>query len=323
MHLHENNELFENAIVYTAQQKKLSELYIEKDYWVTLALYTLFTSEIGNQIVFKGGTALSKCFQLIERFSEDIDLSVLRQEGESDNQLKAKNKKVTECVSGVLPEIEIEGITTKMGKNRKTAHQYIKGFSGSMGQVRSTIIVESTWLGNFEPNTSATVNCYIAEMMLANGQKQLVEQYQLQSFPVKVLSKERTLCEKIMSLVRFSFTNDPITDLSNKIRHAYDIHMMLKDQALRSFFADSAFEDMLHRVGSDDVLSYRNNNNWLSNHPATAVIFSQTDSIWPQIRNTYHTTFKDLVFGNLPKEEEITDSLHKVSTRLESIQWIM
>ena len=82
-----------------------------------------FQNEIGKTTVFKGGTALSKCFHLIERFSEDIDLVVLRKENETGNQLKTKIKKISNCVSNVLPEIEIEGITNKLGMIRKTAHK--------------------------------------------------------------------------------------------------------------------------------------------------------------------------------------------------------
>ena len=73
-------------------------------------------------------------------------------------------------------------------------------------------------------------------MMKATGQNQIIEQYKLQPFIVKVLSKERTLCEKIMSLVRFSHTHDPYTDLANKIRHIYDLHLMLKNEEVAIFF---------------------------------------------------------------------------------------
>ena len=69
MTLHNNPELFKDAITATAQQMKIAEIYVEKDYWVTLALKTIFESEIGKEAVFKGGTALSKCYKLIERFS--------------------------------------------------------------------------------------------------------------------------------------------------------------------------------------------------------------------------------------------------------------
>lgn len=78
MRLHEDKELFNQAVRATAEQKGLLEIYVEKDYWVTLALQTIFKDPIGQDTVFKGGTALSKCYGLIERFSEDIDLIVLR-----------------------------------------------------------------------------------------------------------------------------------------------------------------------------------------------------------------------------------------------------
>ena len=93
MKLHENIELFKQAIRFTAQQKGILDIYIEKDYWVTLALFTIFKNDIGKETIFKGGTALSKCNHLIERFSEDIDLVVLRKDGETNSQLKTNLKK--------------------------------------------------------------------------------------------------------------------------------------------------------------------------------------------------------------------------------------
>jgi hypothetical protein len=51
MNLHLNKSLFQEAVIATAQYKNLREIYIEKDYWVTLALHTIFTHEIGNQVV--------------------------------------------------------------------------------------------------------------------------------------------------------------------------------------------------------------------------------------------------------------------------------
>ena len=122
MNLHETPKLYEEAVQFTAQQKKIRPVYIEKDYWVTYVLYHIFNNEIGKYTVFKGGTALSKCYSMIERFSEDIDLVVLRKEGESNNALTTKIKNIGKLVGGLLPEISIEGLTQKMGMNRKTTH---------------------------------------------------------------------------------------------------------------------------------------------------------------------------------------------------------
>jgi predicted nucleotidyltransferase component of viral defense system len=124
MKLHENKTLFRQAVQFTADQMKIAAIYVEKDYWVTYALFTIFNNEIGKDTVFKGRTALSKCYNMIERFSEDIDLVVLRREGESNSKLTRKIKTISDVVNAVLPEVNVEGLTQKMGMNRKTAHAY-------------------------------------------------------------------------------------------------------------------------------------------------------------------------------------------------------
>ncbi|NCU32087.1 MAG: nucleotidyl transferase AbiEii/AbiGii toxin family protein [Candidatus Moranbacteria bacterium] len=321
MRLHENKELFQDAVIATSQQKEIREVYIEKDYWVTFALYNIFKNKIGKETVFKGGTALSKCFNLIQRFSEDIDLVVLRNESESGNQLKAKIKKISNCVSSVLPEIDIDGTTNKVGMIRKTAHIYPRIITGHFGQVRDIIIVESTWLGHFEPYTKANVSSFVYEMMLQNSQQQIIDEYEMNPFEVMVLNPKRTLCEKIMSLVRFSQTQDPIGDLRNKIRHIYDIHLMLKDGNLRSFFKSDEFVTILLQVANDDIASFKNNNKWLVNHPLTAIIFSDTANTWNKIKNIYTSSFNELVFGELPPETEILNTLSKVTKRLKNLEW--
>ena len=323
MTLHENKELYNDAILATAQQKGIPEIYIEKDYWVTLALNRIFTADIGKEAVFKGGTALSKCYNIIERFSEDIDMVILRNNTETGNQLKAKIKKISNIVAKTLPEIEVDGITNKMGMIRKTAHSYQKTFEGEFGQVRDIIIVESTWLGSFEPYTKATVSSFVAEMMKANNQEALIKEYKLNPFEVQVLNLERTLCEKIMSLMRFSFTNDPITDLNNKIRHVYDIDKLLDNKEVNTFFNSPRLDKLLLIVANDDVISFKNNNSWLDNHPATAMIYADIENTWSQMRNTYNTTFKELVYGELPTEEKMTRTLKTVYDRIVSVNWII
>ena len=59
-----------------AEQSGINQAAIEKDWWVTITLKALFQSECRDSLTFKGGTSLSKGFNIIERFSEDIDLSI-------------------------------------------------------------------------------------------------------------------------------------------------------------------------------------------------------------------------------------------------------
>ena len=63
---------------------------IEKDWWVTMTLLALFSCECADHIVFKGGTSLSKAWNLIERFSEDIDIAIDRKFFGFEGELKRK-----------------------------------------------------------------------------------------------------------------------------------------------------------------------------------------------------------------------------------------
>ena len=321
MKLHENKTLFRQAVQFTADQMKIPAIYVEKDYWVTYVLFTIFNNEVGKDTVFKGGTALSKCYQMIERFSEDIDLVVLRKEGETDSKLKSKLKIVSTVVDTVLPEVTIEGITHKMGMNRKTAHSYKKEFKGDYGQVRDVVILESTWLGYYEPYTTRNIISFVGQMMLDNHQISIAEENGLLPFGLLVLEPIRTICEKIMSLVRFSYGENPIDDLKKKIRHTYDLYQLLTQEEFLKFFQSTAFDEMLLKVANDDVISFRNNNQWLVHHPNEALIFKDLDNVWIELKTTYNGDFKNLVYGKLPKEEVILETLKMIQERLKTISW--
>ena len=321
MRLHLNKALFRDAVRFTAQQMDIQPIFVEKDYWVTYALHTIFNHPIGSDTVFKGGTALSKCYKLIDRFSEDIDLVVLRREGESNNQLTEKIKTIGKVISKVLTEIQIEGVTHKMGMNRKTAHSYKKEFQGEFGQVRDVIVVEATWLGYHEPYAKKELISLVGEMMRNNDQETIAVEYGMQAFDVQVLEPIRTICEKIMSLVRFSYGENPMADLKQKIRHTYDLHQLLQQGEFSDFFNSVAFGEMLLKVANDDVASFKNNNQWLVYHPNEALLFKDLDTVWKELKPAYNGDFKNLVYGNFPNDEAVLNTLKRIKERLESITW--
>ncbi|HBH23215.1 MAG TPA: hypothetical protein DDY13_07305 [Cytophagales bacterium] len=321
MNLHENTKLFNEAVRATAQQMEILDIYIEKDYWVTKALHAIYSSEIASQVVFKGGTALSKCYRLIERFSEDIDLVTLRSVEETGSQLKKKLKEIYNAVNPIMPEVNVPGITNKRGMIRKTAHEYPKVFRGKYGQVRDKVILESSWLGHYEPYHSQEISSYIYEMMLQSGQYELINEYSMEPFPVQVLDVRRTLCEKVLSLVRFSHTQEPINDLKLKIRHLYDLHMLLRDKNIQAFLNSDEFVEMLNKVGNDDVEGYINNNDWLIHHPFKAIVFSKPKEVWSELQKSYSIDFKPLVFGEFPESSKILGSLESLSSRIKVISW--
>lgn len=321
MNLHENNTLFRQAIQFTADQMQMPAIFVEKDYWVTLALLTIFKNKTGDYSIFKGGTALSKCFGIINRFSEDIDLVLLRNENETGNQLSTKLKAISKIVESVMPEVEIEGLTRKMGMNRKTAHSYLKVFEGDFKQVRDVIVIEATWLGYFEPYTKRPISSLVGSMMTRNGQEILAMQYNMNPFEINVLEPVRTLCEKIMSLVRFSYGEHPIEELKIKIRHTYDLHQLLKQEDLTLFFNSEAFANMLQKVGQDDVSSFKNNNQWLIHHPSDALFFKDIENVWESLRSAYNGDFRGMVYGEFPNERDVFESMLKIKNRLKDVSW--
>lgn len=265
MNLHLDKDNFEGAIVATAEHFKIPEIFIEKDYWVTYALHQLFHSEVKDLIVFKGGTSLSKCYKVIERFSEDIDLVIVKKDTDTGNDLKRKLKAVTDVVDNSILEIVPNDLNSKkLGSLRKIVYSYPKvGMQGNFGQVREHITLEVSHLGNFKPNNIKPICTFIADYIKAISNLELIPQFGLEDFEVKTLAIERTFCEKIISLVRFSYTENPLDDLSKKVRHTYDLYHLMQLEEIKRFVNSKEFDTMLLQVGIDDDKAIPNDKNWL------------------------------------------------------------
>jgi hypothetical protein len=113
-------------IEQAAIRRNVSPVIIEKDFWVCWLLGILFESKFAGQLVFKGGTSLSKVFGVIERFSEDIDLSLspdflkLPQAGASRNQANKWMKKAEAvCSDAVRQQVSPAMETVVTGVLRK------------------------------------------------------------------------------------------------------------------------------------------------------------------------------------------------------------
>ncbi|MBT6279648.1 MAG: nucleotidyl transferase AbiEii/AbiGii toxin family protein, partial [Candidatus Thioglobus sp.] len=172
-----------------------------------------------------------------------------------------------------------------------------------------------------EPYEAKLIQSYIYDAIVDSDVDGVIGKFGLSPFTVNALSISRTLCEKIMSLVRFSYGQNPAKDLNNKIRHIYDIHQLLKNNELNEFFNSKEFDDMLMQVATEDITSFKNNKNWIFAHPSEALIFSDVEGIWPKLSKTYNTDFSELVFSDLPAEKDIVTTLKKVAERMLKIDW--
>jgi len=122
MQLHNDLKVLEEAIRATAVHFSLPVTYIEKDYWVTRALKEIADSTISHEVVFKGGTSLSKAYKLISRFSEDIDIAILTTHL-SASQTSRKVKKASNIVAAIYDETPSDD-TSKNSNFRKIRFSY-------------------------------------------------------------------------------------------------------------------------------------------------------------------------------------------------------
>ena len=100
MNLHDDREAFDELLIGAANELAIPTDIIEKDYYVTIALKKL--SEKLEDMVFKGGTSLTKCYQLLNRFSEDIDISYTAESGIPG---EARKKQLKKAVVAVMDEL--------------------------------------------------------------------------------------------------------------------------------------------------------------------------------------------------------------------------
>jgi hypothetical protein len=122
-------------IEQSAIQRNVSPVVLEKDFWACWLLGILFESEFAGSMVFKGGTSLSKVFGVIERFSEDIDLSLspaflnLPEAGKSRNQA-SKWMTRAEAACGIVvrtrigPALEVAAVRV-LGKNERAWFEFM------------------------------------------------------------------------------------------------------------------------------------------------------------------------------------------------------
>ncbi|HQB78973.1 MAG TPA: hypothetical protein PLJ52_11590, partial [Tenuifilaceae bacterium] len=83
----------------------------------------------------------------------------------------------------------------------------------------------------------------------------------------------------------------------------------------------TAFDDMLLKVAKDDVASFKNNNQWLIHHPNEALIFWDLKNVWSELKTIYNGDFKNLVYGEFPKEADVLETLKRIQERLKTISW--
>ncbi len=295
-------------ITFTARHFQITPAFVEKDYWITLILNHLSHSAYAGTVVFKGGTSLSKGYRLINRFSEDIDIATI-DENISGNALKTKILAIEKEITADFTEIEEPGITSKGSMFRKSVFEFPGIISKTLkSNIPNRIIVEINSFANPYPFVQKEITSFIAEFLVAGNQPKYIEQYGLQSFTLNILDKRRTMIEKLVSLIRFSFAENPITAIASKIRHFYDLYLLAQDKECAEYIQSASFKADFAELLIHDKETFDTPENWQDKNMEDSPLVAGFPSLWENLRTTYQNELSTLAFSPIPNETEVAES---------------
>ncbi|MBN2681926.1 MAG: nucleotidyl transferase AbiEii/AbiGii toxin family protein [Bacteroidales bacterium] len=313
MILHKDSKSFQAAINIASDKLGILPEFIEKDYWITVILKRLFESNYNEDVVFKGGTSLSKGYRLIDRFSEDVDIAVLNVSEISGNKIKNLIRDVEKSISIDLTEIENHPMSSKGSRFRKAFYKYNRlGDSRLYQTISDNIIIEINSFANPFPYEKKEINSLIGISLAMNNQLDLLRKYELLPFKINVLDKRQTLNEKLVSLLRFSFEDNPVDGISGKIRHFYDLHFLLRDKDCKLYIESPEFKKRLDEIWQHDQLTFNEPENWKGKTVNESVLYSNTVEMWDKVKEVYKKELSALAFKTIPDNEEVLKSFLKI-----------
>jgi hypothetical protein len=228
-------------------------ILLEKDVWVVWALRALFEDPVGAHLVFKGGTSLSKAHRLIERFSEDVDLTYDIRELAGDllprapggevldipatpSQVRRIRAIVDERLPAWVRDIVAPIIQARLERDGAQATIEIAGSNLSIryaqqdhGQVKSAVLLEFGARATGEPADVHDIACDSAAAGL---------DIDLPTARPRVMKAERTFWEKATAVHVFCRSGDPVGD--HKARHWYDLERLHANGVAGRAIADAS-----------------------------------------------------------------------------------
>lgn len=251
--LHNKKDTFEQLVLRTSEYLEVKAEIVEKDYFVTLFLKRI--AAVMPDIVFKGGTSLSKCYHIIKRFSEDIDLNLqseIKPPERKRRQLKAN-------IIQIINDLEFELTNPDAVKSRRDYNRYIIDYPSSLSAayLKEQLIVETAIYQRAYPTKVMSADSLIYQYLHENGYGDFIKQYDLEPFALNVQTAERTMIDKMYALADYYLLNTT----TEHSRHIYDIYKLSEivtvDDTLKELALSVAEERRPHKM----CLSVQNGKN--------------------------------------------------------------
>lgn len=216
--LHNNKDVFEQVILKVPEETSIEASIIEKDYYVTLFLKDIV--ELQPEIIFKGGTSLSKCYKLINRFSEDIDLNIDTETKPTESQRKNLKRNII----SIIDKFQFTLDNADNVKSRRDYNRYIIDYPTIFPSdyLKEHLIVETAVYIKAYPCKRMTASSIIYDYLNKNGYDDLIKEYGLEPFELNVQSAERTFIDKLYALGDY-YLSDAVNEHS---RHIYDLYKL-------------------------------------------------------------------------------------------------
>lgn len=219
MYLHRDRETFRDIVGQAADSSGRTPAVVEKDYYVTLILKLL--SEQLDKCVFKGGTSLSKGFHVVDRFSEDIDITFNEHIGESRRK-KLKNV----VLKGISEELGMPVANWEDIQSDRDYNAYLFSYESVFGLWDDRLpqyVKLETALGSYSfPTQVVEIRNYIGDYLEGRGRTDLAEQFSLGRFSMNLQSLERTYIDKVFALCDYYLQGRS----KRCSRHLYDIYKL-------------------------------------------------------------------------------------------------
>lgn len=235
MNLHLNKELFRDMIDTLNTRTGVAIDIIEKDYYVSAVLKELSKKQDYLKAYFKGGTAVYKILENMNRFSEDIDLTVkvLSEESNTRNKKRLKESALGYKIDG-LELIKEECIDNKGSVTGMYKYTSVYADSEIPLQRAGKIQVESTSFTVSEPTEKYYIEPLLYKLASDDEKKILEEKFDISKIEIEIIKLERMFIDKIFA-AEFYYIRDMYMDVS---KHLYDISMLFNNDKIKKLLED-------------------------------------------------------------------------------------
>lgn len=237
---------FEQAIIHAADyfhSAGVREAIIEKDYYVTEAL-RIIEHVAGDRVIFKGGTSLSKGWNIIQRFSEDIDIFLDPTAFDpplGKNAINRELKKLRQAIER-HPGLKFVGKESQTigGFGRSDYFEYIQRFA-STGEIRNRVFVEVGTASGKEPTECVKLQSYIGQFLQETGISLGTDDEC--SFEMRLLHFRRTFVEKMFAIhAKVETFKKTGIGIGGYARHYYDLFCLTERPEVLEMLRSNEYE---------------------------------------------------------------------------------